>query len=576
MSERADMSGNDADRLWAERFWTRGYRPDVPVTIDDELAQWSSVGDLFAADAGKFSGRVGFVSMGSEVTYGRTLSEARAFAAWLQFKGVQPGDRVALMMPNCLQYPVALFGVLLAGAVVVNVNPLYTPRELEHQLKDSGAVAIVVMEMFAATLEQAIEGTDVRHVVVTAMGDMMGLMKGAAITALMRHVEKLVPKWRLPQAERWPAVMRHARKLTLKPVETQPDDLAFLQYTGGTSGVAKGAMLTHRNIIANVLQGRVWIMAQIPQDHPVGNVTMLPLYHIFSLTANLLTFVGIGGRNIMIANPRDAKRVEWMLRKERFTAFTGLNTLFSGLLKNEAFRNRDFSDLFLTVAGGMATQASVAEAWQTVTGKPLVEGYGLTETSPVVCIGYVDFERPEMMGFDGTVGLPVPSTEVRMRRDDGSWCGIDEPGELCVRGPQVMRGYWNRPDETARVLSSDGWLATGDVGVMQADGRVRLVDRIKDMILVSGFNVYPNEIEDVIAAHPLVDEVAAVGVPDPVQGERIKVVIVPRSPELTEAMIVAHCRERLTGYKVPRIIVFRDEPLPKTNVGKVLRRELRD
>jgi len=543
MSVALDVTQTDADRLWAERFWTRAYRPDVPATIDDELAQWSSVGELFAADARKYADRVGFVSMGSGVTYGRTLSEARAFAAWLQAKGVRPGDRVALMMPNCLQYPVALFGVLFAGAVVVNVNPLYTPRELQHQLKDSGAVAIVVMEM---------------------------------ITALLRHVEKLVPKWCVPQAERWPAVMRRARRLSLKPVKTKAEDLAFLQYTGGTSGVAKGAMLTHRNIIANVLQGRAWIMAQIPEDQVVGNVTMLPLYHIFSLTANLLMFVGVGGRNILIANPRDAKRVEWVLRKERFAAFTGLNTLFAGLLKNEAFRDRDFSDLRLTVAGGMATQASVAEAWQSVTGAPLIEGYGLTETSPVVCIGYVDIERPETMGFDGTVGLPVPSTEVRMRRDDGSWCGLDEPGELCVRGPQVMRGYWNRPEETAKVLSTDGWLATGDVGVMQADGRVRLVDRIKDMILVSGFNVYPNEIEDVVAAHPLVDEVAAVGVPDPVQGERIKVIIVPRSSELTEAMIVAHCRERLTAYKVPRIIVFREEPLPKTNVGKVLRRDLRD
>lgn len=576
MSATLNTDQIEADRLWAERFWTRAYRSDVPASIDHELMRWSSVGELFAADARKYADRVGFVSMGSGVTYGRALSEARAFAAWLQAKGVQPGDRVALMMPNCLQYPVALFGVLFAGAVVVNVNPLYTPRELQHQLKDSGAVAIVVMEMFAATLEQAIEDTDVRHVVVTAMGDMMGLVKGSAITALLRHVEKLVPKWRIPQAQRWPAMMRRARRLSLKPVETKAEDLAFLQYTGGTSGVAKGAMLTHRNIMANVLQGRAWIMAQIPQDQVVGNVTMLPLYHIFSLTANLLMFVGVGGRNILIANPRDAKRVEWVLRKERFAAFTGLNTLFAGLLKNDAFRNRDFSDLRLTVAGGMATQATVAEAWQTVTGAPLVEGYGLTETSPVVCIGYVDIERPETMGFDGTVGLPVPSTEVRMRRDDGSWCGIDEPGELCVRGPQVMRGYWNRPEETARVLSPDGWLATGDVGVMQADGRVRLVDRIKDMILVSGFNVYPNEIEDVVTAHPLVDEVAAVGVPDPIQGERIKVVIVPRSPELTEAMIVAHCRERLTAYKVPRIIVFRDEPLPKTNVGKVLRRELRD
>jgi long-chain acyl-CoA synthetase len=570
------VEGVDADDLWADRFWTRFYRPDVPASIDDQLALWRSVGELFSADASRYAERTGFVSMSSGVTYGEALAQARAFGAWLQSVGVEPGDRVALMMPNCLQYPVALFGVLLAGAVVVNVNPLYTPRELRHQLQDSGAVAIVVMDMFAHTLEQALAGTDVRRIAVTAMGDMMGAVKGAAINALMRHVEKLVPKWRLPGHVRWPAMMRQARRLTLKPVDIGPEDLAFLQYTGGTTGVAKGAMLTHRNIIANVLQGRAWIMSQIPPDQAVGNVTMLPLYHVFSLTANLLMFVGVGGRNILIANPRDAKRVEWVLRHERFAGLAGLNTLFASLLRNEAFRGRDFSELRLTIAGGMATQRAVAEEWQAVTGAPVIEGYGLTECSPVVCIGYVDLEKPETMGFDGAVGLPVPSTEVRMRREDGGWCGVDEPGELCVRGPQVMRGYWNHPEETARVLSPDGWLATGDIGVMQADGRVRLLDRLKEMILVSGFNVYPSEIEDVVAAHPLVEEVAAIGVPDPVQGERIKVVVVPRSPELTVEMVVAHCRERLTAYKVPRIVEFRGEPLPKSPVGKVLRRALKD
>jgi len=573
--ERITLDGADADRLWTERFWTRFYRPGVPATIDNELASWRSVAELFAADAARYADRTGFVSMGSGVTYGRALADARAFAAWLQSIGVKPGDRVALMMPNCLQYPVALFGVLTAGAVVVNVNPLYTPRELGHQLKDSGAVAIVVMDMFAHTLEQALDGTAVRQVVVTAMGDMMGAAKGAAINALLRHVEKLVPKWRLPGHARWPRLMRQARRLKLKPVNTGPEDLAFLQYTGGTTGVAKGAMLTHRNILANVLQGRVWIMTQIPSDQAVGNVTMLPLYHVFSLTANLLMFVGVGGRNILIANPRDAKRVEWVLRHEGFAGLAGLNTLFASLLKNEAFRARDFSDLRLTIAGGMATQRAVAEEWEAVTGSPVIEGYGLTECSPVVCIGYVDLEKPQTMGFDGAVGLPVPSTEVRMRREDGSWCGVDEPGELHVRGPQVMRGYWKHPEETAKVLSRDGWLATGDIGVMQADGRVRLLDRLKEMILVSGFNVYPSEIEDVVASHPLVDEVAAIGVPDPIQGERIKVVVVPLSSELTAEMVVAHCRERLTAYKVPRIVEFRVEPLPKTPVGKVLRRALK-
>jgi len=565
----------EMDRLWAERFWTAHYRAGVPACIGDELARWTSVQQMFEADSRRFAERPGYVSLGTALTYGQVLSAAKAFGAWLQSVGVQPGDRVALMMPNCLQYPTALFGVLFAGAVVVNVNPLYTPRELQHQLKDSGAVAIVVMDMFAKTLEQAREGTEVRHVVVTAMGDMMPGLKGVAVSAMMRHVQKLVPAWRLPDAHRWNALMRRARRLTLTPVETKPEDLAFLQYTGGTSGVAKGAMLTHRNILANTLQGRAWVLDQIDQGEVVGNVTMLPLYHIFSLTANLMMFTGAGGRNILIANPRDSKRVEWILRKERFVGMTGLNTLFSSLLKTEAFRNRDFSDLKLTIAGGMATQKVVAEEWEAVTGAPLVDGYGLTETSPVVCIGLVDLAQPECMGFDGTVGLPVPSTEVRMRRENGTWAGIDEPGELCVRGPQVMLGYWQRPDETAKAISADGWLATGDVGVMQANGRVRLVDRIKDMILVSGFNVYPGEIEDVVASHPLVEEVAAVGVPDPVQGERIKVVVVPRSAVLTADMLIAHCRGQLTAYKVPRLVEFRAEPLPKTPVGKVLRRELR-
>lgn len=568
-------SDADMDRLWAERFWTRQYRAGVPACIDDELGRWTSVPQMFEADSRRFAERAGYVSLGSVQTYGQMLEAAKGFGAWLQAIGVRPGERVALMMPNCLQYPTALFGVLFAGAVVVNVNPLYTPRELHHQLKDSGAVAIVVMDMFARTLEQARDGTDVRHVVVTAMGDMMPGLKGVAVSAMMRHVQKLVPAWRMADAHGWKALMRRARRLTLKPVETKPEDIAFLQYTGGTSGVAKGAMLTHRNILANTLQGRAWVLDQIDQGEVIGNVTMLPLYHIFSLTANLMMFTGAGGRNILIANPRDAKRVEWILRKERFVGMTGLNTLFSSLLKTEAFRNRDFSDLKLTIAGGMATQKVVAEEWEAVTGAPLVDGYGLTETSPVVCIGRVDLENPEGMGFDGTVGLPVPSTEVRMRRDNGSWAGIDEPGELCVRGPQVMLGYWQRPGETAKVLSADGWLATGDVGVMQADGRVRLVDRIKDMILVSGFNVYPGEIEDVVASHPLVEEVAAVGVPDPVQGERIKIVVVPRSPALTADMLIAHCRGQLTAYKVPRLVEFRSEPLPKTPVGKVLRRELR-
>jgi long-chain acyl-CoA synthetase len=571
------VTSSESERLFQERFWTKEYREGVPALIDDELAKWSSVQQIFEADSNRFSARPGYVSMGSSKTYGEVLDLAKAFGAWVQSAGIKQGERVALMMPNSIQYPVALFGTLFSGAIVVNVNPLYTARELHHQLKDSGAVTIVVMDMFAKTLQDAIHmgGLDLRQIVVTSMGDMLGGLKGVAISALMKYVQKRVPAYTLPKAVKWKSVLAKGQSAALQPVDTKPEDVAFLQYTGGTSGVAKGAMLTHRNILANTLQGRAWVVSQIEDSEVVGNVTMLPLYHIFSLTANLMMFTGAGGRNILIANPRDAKTVAFILRKERFVGMTGLNTLFSSLLKNEEFRNRDFSDLRLTIAGGMATQSVVAEEWQEVTGAPLVDGYGLTETSPVVCIGYVDSKHPEKMGYDGTVGLPVPSTEVRMRRADGAWANIGEPGELCVRGPQVMKGYWQRPDDTAAILDADGWLATGDVGIMQANGRVRLVDRIKDMILVSGFNVYPGEIEEVVASHPLVEEVAAVGVADPAQGERVKVVVVPKSDELTKEMIIEHCRKNLTGYKVPRVVEIRKEPLPKTAVGKVLRRELR-
>ncbi len=564
------------DALWAERFWTRNYRPGVPASIDDELDKWSSMAELFEYDSRRFADRVGYVSIGSAMSYGAMLEASHAFAAWLIETGVRPGDRVALMMPNCLQYPAALFGTLFAGAVVVNVNPLYTPRELHHQLKDSGAVAIVAMNMFAHTLQQSLDGTAIRHIVITAMGDMLGGLKGFAISAIMRHIQRMVPRYVLPGARSWKAVMRQGRKLVFAPVPRTPSDLAFLQYTGGTSGVAKGAMLTNRNVLANILQGRAWSLNQLDGAEQVTNVTLLPLYHIFSLTANLLMFVGVGGRNILIANPRDTKRVQGMLKNENFFGFAGINTLFASFLDNEAFCKRDFSKLKMTISGGMATQRDVAERWQTMTGKPLVEGYGLTECAPVVCVGYVDIDHPEKMGFTGKIGFPVPSTEVRMRRPDGGWCGIDETGELCVRGPQVMAGYWNQPEETAQVMIGDGWLATGDVGIMDAEGQVKLVDRIKDMILVSGFNVYPSEIEDVIATHPDVREVAVIGVRSEKQGERVKAIIVPRVTTLTEEEIIAHCRKSLTGYKIPRIVTFRQEELPKTNVGKVLRRQLRE
>ncbi|MDT8759406.1 AMP-binding protein [Sphingomonas psychrotolerans] len=568
------MPQDDADRLWAERFWTRFYRPGVPRDIDAEIDAAGTMIDLFERDALRYADRVGFVSLGTGRTYGDTLRDAMAFAAWLQSIGVAKGDRVALMMPNCLQYPVALFGTLFAGAVVVNVNPLYTAPELAHQLRDSGAEVLVVMDMFAATFASIRGQTAVREAVVTGMGDMLGPLKGPAVGLMLRFAGKKPPRWPKASMHRWTQVMRRARRLPYRKPEIEQDDLAFLQYTGGTSGVAKGAMLSHRNVVANTLQGRAWVLTQIDEDELLTNVTLLPLYHIFSLTANLLMFMGVGGRNVLIANPRDTKRVSWILKKERFTGMAGVNTLFASLLEDSDFRARDFSALRLTIAGGMATHADVAARWEALTGKPLVEGYGLTECAPVVCIRPVDFMTPDVMGYTGTVGLPLPSTEVRMRRADGSWAGLGEPGELCVRGPQVMQGYWGHPEETSRVLSGDGWLATGDVGVMGEDGEVRLIDRIKDMILVSGFNVYPAEVEAVIATHPDVAEVAVVGVLDPVKGERIKAVIHPRRSLSSEA-VRAHCRSRLTGYKVPSIVELRDTPLPKSNVGKVLRRELR-
>jgi long-chain acyl-CoA synthetase len=565
---------DDADRLWAERFWTRFYRPGVPHAIEGELDVAGTMADLFERDALRYADRVGFVNLGSGRTYGAMLADARAFAAWLQSIGVAKGDRVALMMPNCLQYPVALFGTLFAGAVVVNVNPLYTAPELAHQLRDSNAVVLVVMDMFAATFASIRDQTAVREVVVTRMGDMLGTLKGSAIGLMLRFAGQKPAPYPKHGMHRWKQVLRRARRLKFRKPEIAQGDLAFLQYTGGTSGVAKGAMLTHRNVVANVLQGRAWVLTQIHDGEVLTNVTLLPLYHIFSLTANLLMFMGVGGRNILIANPRDTRRVSWILKKERFTGMAGVNTLFASLLDDPDFRARDFSALRLTIAGGMATHAEVAARWEGLTGKPLVEGYGLTECAPVVCIRPVDFATSGVMGYTGTVGLPLPSTEVRMRRADGSWAGLDEPGELCVRGPQVMQGYWGHPEESARVLSQDGWLATGDVGVMGKDGEVRLIDRIKDMILVSGFNVYPAEIEAVIATHPDVAEVAVVGVPDPVKGERIKAVVHARATLSADA-VRAHCRSRLTGYKVPSIVELRDRPLPKSNVGKILRRELR-
>jgi len=554
-------------------IWYDSYAPDVPREID--VSQYVSLVAFFDECTTRFRDRVAYVSVGESLTYGELARKATAFAAYLLSIGVKPGDRVAIMLPNTFQYPIALFGVLKAGAIVVNVNPLYTVRELSHQLKDSAAQTIVVFENFAKTVEDSLPGTRVQNVIVTGLGDLLkdGLnLKGKLINFMLRHVKKLVPAYNLPQAVSLLDALATGYKRTLAPVQISPNDLAFLQYTGGTTGVAKGAMLTHRNMVANLLQAKVWAEGQLTDDIETV-LTPLPLYHIYSLTVNAMIFMGLGGRNILIANPRDIRMVMKILRNETFTGITAVNTLYNAFLDNEEFRNRDFSKLKLAMAGGMAMQKAVADRFREVTGKPIIEGYGLTECSPIVSMNPVDLKH--MREFDGSIGLPAPSTQVRFRKDDGSWANIGEPGELCVRGPQVMKGYWNRPEETAKVLDDDGWLATGDIGVMDSRGYIRLIDRKKDMILVSGFNVYPNEIEDVIAMHPDVREVAAIGIPDVAQGERVKVFVVRRNPSLTEEQVIAHCRKNLTGYKVPKVVEFRDE-LPQTNVGKILRRELRD
>ncbi|HGL4259541.1 AMP-binding protein [Burkholderia dolosa] len=554
-------------------IWYASYPPGVPHEID--VTQYTSLVQFFDECTTRFAERVAYVSAGASMTYRTLAQKVDAFASYLQSIGIQPGDRVAIMLPNTFQYPVALFGTLKAGAIVVNVNPLYTVRELAHQLKDSGAQTIVVFENFARTLQDALPDTQVRNIVVTALGDLLadGLnAKGRLINFVLKHVKKLVPPYRLPQAVRLRSALALGARSAPQPVPMTRDDLAFLQYTGGTTGVAKGAMLTHGNLIANLLQAKAWIADQVTGDVETV-LTPLPLYHIYSLTVNAFIFMGLGGRNILIANPRDTNMVMKIIRNETFTGITGINTLYNAFLDNGEFRKRDFSKLKLAMAGGMAMQRAVAERFQQVTGRPIVEGYGLTECSPIVTMNPVDLN--DMAAFSGSIGLPAPSTVVRFRREDGTWAGIGEPGELCVRGPQVMRGYWQRPDETAKAIDADGWLGTGDIGVMDERGFIRLIDRKKDMILVSGFNVYPNEIEEVLVMHPGISEAAAIGIPDDVHGERIKVFVVRRDPALTVDDVLAHCRKNLTGYKMPKLVEFRDA-LPQTNVGKILRRALRD
>ncbi|MDQ7988277.1 MAG: AMP-binding protein [Candidatus Dactylopiibacterium sp.] len=552
-----------------EKIWLQHYEEGVPAEIDP--TRYTSLVEIFEESCTRFADRVAYQCMGATLTYAELDRESRRFAGWLQARGLGQGQRVALMMPNLLQYPISLFGVLRAGCTVVNCNPLYTARELQHQLKDSGAEAVVIVENFAHTLEHALEGCAVRHIVVTSIGAQLGALKGGLVDFVLRHVKKMVPAWHLPGAIRFQQALAEGERAGFRAARPGPDDAAFLQYTGGTTGVAKGAVLTHRNIVANVLQADAWLQP-VTGGHGEQEVivTALPLYHIFALTANCLTFLRLGATNLLIVNPRDIPAFVKTLAGNRFTAITGVNTLFKALLDNADFRRLDFSALRLTLGGGMAVMEPVAKRWQELTHVPLVQAYGLTETSPAVCIN--PFNVTE---FTGSIGLPVSSTEISIRDPEGQEVALGETGELCVRGPQVMAGYFGRPDETRAAFHPDGFLMTGDIARVDDKGFVYLVDRKKDMILVSGFNVYPNEIEAVVAMIPAVQDVACIGIPDERTGEAVKVFVVRRDPRLTAQMVIDHCRTQLTAYKVPRKVEFRDD-LPRTNVGKILRRALKE
>ncbi|QDW33263.1 long-chain-fatty-acid--CoA ligase FadD [Yersinia sp. KBS0713] len=550
-----------------EKVWLKRYPADVPAEIDPD--RYSSLVEMFENAALRYADQPAFINMGEVMTFRKLEERSRAFAAYLQQGlGLQKGDRVALMMPNLLQYPIALFGILRAGMVVVNVNPLYTPRELEHQLNDSGAAAIVIVSNFAHTLEKVVFKTQVKHVILTRMGDQLSAAKGTLVNFVVKYIKRLVPKYYLPDAISFRTALQKGRRLQYVKPDVINTDMAFLQYTGGTTGVAKGAMLTHRNMQSNLEQAKAAYAPLLQPGHELV-VTALPLYHIFALTMNCLLFIELGGRSLLITNPRDIPGMVKELSHYPFTAMTGVNTLFNALLNNEEFAKLNFSTLRLSVGGGMPVQQAVAERWEKLTGKHLLEGYGLTECSPLVTGNPYDLKH-----YSGSIGLPVPSTDVRLVDDEGHDVAFGEPGELWVRGPQVMLGYWQRPEATDEVLK-EGWLATGDIATLDEQGFLRIVDRKKDMILVSGFNVYPNEIEDVVALHPKVLESAVIGVPNGVAGEAVKVFIVKKDATLTQEELLTHCRRYLTGYKVPKIVEFRDE-LPKSNVGKILRRELRD
>ena len=552
-----------------DKLWLKNYPAGVPAEID--VNQYETVSQVLEESMKKYAARTAFVCMGKSITYGQLDTLSRNLGAWLQSRGLAPGARVALMMPNIMQYPVCVAAVLRAGFVVVNINPLYTPRELEHQLKDSGAEAIVIIENFATTLQKVIANTPVKHVVVAAMGDLLGGLKGTLVNFVVRRVKKMVPDFSLPNSVGFNAAVAQGAGMTLKAVARTRDDVAFLQYTGGTTGVSKGATLLNRNIVANMLQVEEWMQPSLDTkgETQINFVCALPLYHIFALTVCNMIGVRTGSCNLLIPNPRDIPGFVKELSTFKFNVFPCLNTLFNALAHNPEFAKLDFSSLKISLGGGMATQRAVAEKWTAITGSTIVEGYGLSETSPVATCNVSNLK-----GFTGTIGLPVSSTEIVIRDEDGKDLPLGEAGEICIRGPQVMAGYWNRADETAKVMTDDGFFKSGDIGIMDAEGATRIVDRKKDMVLVSGFNVYPSEVEEVVMNCPGVLEAAAIGVPDEHSGEVVKLFIVRKDPALTESAVQDFLKEQLTGYKRPKYIEFRTD-LPKTPVGKILRRELR-
>ncbi len=557
------------EKKTVDRPWLASYPPGVAADVDTR--QFESIRDIFAQSCARFGALPAFTNMGRTITYSELDRLSRDFGAWLQQgAGLPRGARVAIMMPNCLQYPIALFGALRAGFVVVNCNPLYTPRELEHQLHDSGAEAIVILENFCKTLQAVIGKTEVRKVVTSQLGDLLGFPKALITNYVVKRVKKMVPEWSIPGTTTMRDALAAGRGMQIAELPLNHGDLAFLQYTGGTTGVSKGAMLTHGNIVSNLLQTSGWWGSRMREGGEVI-VTALPLYHIFALTANCLAFMKIGAQNVLITNPRDMPGFVKELGKHRFTCLTGVNTLFSALMNTPGFKDIDFSSLKMSLGGGMAVQRAVAERWKQVTGRPLVEAYGLTETSPGACV------NPLVEGaeYNGYAGLPLPSTIITIRDDEARPLPIGQTGEICIAGPQVMKGYWKRDDETAKVMTADGAFRTGDIGFMTPEGYVKIVDRKKDMILVSGFNVYPNEVEDVVAMMPGVLEVCAVAAPDDHSGEVVRLAIVRKDPALTKEQVIAHCKANLTGYKCPKIVEFWKE-LPKTNVGKVLRREVKN